>query len=80
MTDVERDFFECLRALIDSGWISANCRGLTTMDKLLSDLILARDKVDLLIGKISINEPLIEVSAILSACIEQWKAEAEAVK
>jgi hypothetical protein len=40
----------------------------------LTFLRLIRDKVDLLISKISINEPLIEISAMLSGRIEDLEA------
>ena len=40
----------------------------------LTFLRLLRDKVDLLIPKISINEPLIEISAMLSGRIEELEA------
>ena len=40
----------------------------------LTFLRLLRDKVDLLIPKISINEPLIEISAMISGRIEEIEA------
>ena len=43
----------------------------------LTFLRLIRDKVDLLIPKISINEPLIEISAMLSGRIEELEAAAK---
>ena len=43
----------------------------------LTFLRLLRDKVDLLIPKMSINEPLIEISAMLSGRIEDLEAAAQ---
>jgi len=40
-------------------------------------LIAQRDKIDLLIGKVSLNEPLVEISANLSARIAELEAEAK---
>jgi hypothetical protein len=38
-------------------------------------LILLRDKVDLLIPKIAVNDPLIEMSAMLTSRIEKLSEE-----
>ena len=46
---------------------------MTNAQEMIEFLELVRDKVDLEIPKISINQPLIEISAMLSAKINELR-------
>ena len=51
----------------------------TTMDE-KEFLLLIRDKIDLLISRISVNEPLIEVSAMISERLRDLQTDAVLAK
>lgn len=44
------------------------------IQEMIDFLVLCRDKVDLEIPKISINQPLVEISAMLTSKIQELEA------